>query len=522
MVISMARAGGTVTLTGVGSAVSYFPVGSTIIVSGATPSDLNGTFTVLTNSNDTINPVMTWAQSGANEATSTNAIFTAPNKSITFYPSAFITGTNNGVAGDANLATNQVAFANGDTVVGAPTSQFQNSGLDLYIGQNTASTGSNSSRGIMVDDEGPSQLIDAYSAFNTPANGAASDMFRISGSYGYVFNLNYRPANNGAIIYVGGNEPVSSNSKPYYIFQDHNFGYLLADTVNERFTFNEPIYATLNGGSAFAAGTTIGGSLPCLQNGTDCPVGNGGGSGSVTSVAVGTWPSWLTASVTNATTTPTVAVAASLIPNSALANNATTVNGTTCALGGSCTIATGSATPALAYTYFPAAVSDGGAAFASGFTRYGTNQPQAGSVASGTSALGYLLFTATPTQPQYAELTTTMPPYWTSTGMYLSFYSTSTSGNSVLDIQTACVTPGQVVGSPTFSTAVTTTTAVSGTANGFVRTALISGIATPGANGCPATGATTPTTVTIRVYADSASAVPVYFTGATLVVGRSQ
>ena len=587
---TMVRASGTVTLTDVPSAVNYFPVGSTIIVSGATPSDLNGTFTVLTNSSDTINAVMTWAQSGTNESTSTNATFTAPNKSITFYPSAFITGTNNGVSGAANLATNQVNFSAGDTVVGAPTSQFQNSGFDLYMGQTTASTGANSSRGIMVDDEGPSQLIDAYSAFNTPGNGVAADMFRISGSYGYVFNLNYRPANNGAIIYVGGNEPVSANQKPYYIFKDYYFGSILADAVNDRFIFSDPIMATsftaTSAASSFAAGTTIGGSLPCLQNGTDCPAGgSGGGSGSVTSVAVGAWPSWLTASVTNATTTPTVAVTASLIPNSALANNATTVNGqtctlgstctvpvafsqiagtataaqlpaasasvqgavrlpsgagsnvlgaaamapasttvngTTCTLGGSCTIATGSGAPPLTYTYFPAALSDGGAAFATGFTRYSGNEPQAGSVNSASSALGYLLFQATPTQPQYAELTTTMPPYWTSTGMYLSFYSTSTSGNSVLDIQTACVTPGQVVGSPTFSTAVPTTTAVSGTANGLVRTALISGIATPGTNGCPATGMATPTTVTIRVYADSSSAVPVYFTGATLVVGRSQ
>jgi hypothetical protein len=79
-----------------------------------------------------------------------------------------------------------------------------------------------------------------------------------------------------------------------------------------------------------------------------------------------------------------------------------------------------------------------------------------------------------------------------------------------------------VVGSPTFSTAVVTTTAVSATANGLVKTALISGIATPGVNGCAALGMTTPTVLTIRVYADATSAVPVYFTGATLVTGRSQ
>jgi hypothetical protein len=84
------------------------------------------------------------------------------------------------------------------------------------------------------------------------------------------------------------------------------------------------------------------------------------------------------------------------------------------------------------------------------------------------------------------------------------------------------VTPGQVIGSPTFSTAVVTSTAVSSTTNGMVRTAIISGIATPGVNGCPAAGMTTPMMLTIRILADATSAVPVYFTGATLVTGRSQ
>ncbi|MGA8938056.1 MAG: hypothetical protein WB439_02720 [Acidobacteriaceae bacterium] len=487
---TMVRASGTVTVTGFPSAVSYFPVGSTVIVSGATPSDLNGTFTVLTNSNDTVNPVVTWAQSGANESTSTNATFTGPNKSITFYPSAFITGTNNGVSGAANLATNQVNFGPGDTVVGAPTSQFQNSGFNLYIGQTTNSTGSNASRGIMVDDEGPSDVIDAYSAFNTPANGAASDMFRISGSYGYVFNLNYRPANNGSVIYIAGNEPVSSNNKPYWLFYDHGAGGLLVDPIHQQFDFDHPVQAM--GFISSASGCN--GTDPYLEYTGSC--GPGGGAGAGVSGLNG------------------LTGALSITAGSGIS---VTPSGSNIAIA-----VTGSGTPPPTFTYFPAAVSNGGSAFASGFTVYNNNAPTAGSVAPSASALGYLLFAATPTSPQYAELTTTMPPYWTSTGMYLNFYSTSTSGNSVLDIQTACVTPGQVVGSPTFSTAVTTTTAVSSTANGMVRTALISGIATPGVNGCPATGMTTPTTVTIRVYADSTSAVPVYFTGATLAVGRSQ
>jgi hypothetical protein len=507
--------------------LTSFPAGSAIIVSGYTPSDLDGTFTVVSNSLDNQNPSITWTQAGTNETSSVAGTIAQPAVSVTLYPSAFITGTNNGVSGNVQLATNQVPFATGDTVVGSPTSQFQNSGLNIYVGQTTPASGSWASQGVMVDDEGPSQLTYSYTALNTVGNGAAPAMFNIRGSYDNDFYIGYRPANNGAVLYVQGGEPVSSNAKPYYIFEDNLgaglFGY---DPLHYDFTLNQPlsgisITATARP-SAFASGTTIGGSLPCLQNGTNCPAGSGSGTGGVTSIATGVWPSWLTPSVTNATTTPSLAVAASPIPNGALANSATTVNGTTCALGGSCTIATGSSTPPLSYTYFPAAVSDGGAAYAGAFARYSNNEPQAGSVGSGSSALGYLLFQATPTQPQFAEVTTSAPPFWTSTGLYLNFYSTATSGNAVLDVQTACVAPGQVVGSPTFSTALVTTTAVSSTANGLVKTALISGIATPGVNGCPAPGMTTPTMLTIRVYADATSSVPVYFTGATLVTGRSQ
>ncbi len=527
---SVVRSGNVVTLNfgASGSSADAFPAGSTILVSGATPSDLNGTFTVATNTLDNTNPVMTWAQTGANESATGTLLISAPPVGVTFYPSAFITGTNNGVSGSVQLATNQVPFATGDTVVGAPTSQFQNSGLNVFIGQTTPVSGGNGSGGVNVVDEGPTDLYWAFSAANNIAHGVAPEAFLINGSYGSVFRIGYRPANNGALLYVQGGEPVSANSKPYYIFEDDlsGGGRLGFSPATGTYSFGGPITApsvaaTLSA-SAFAAGTTIGGILPCLQNGTNCPAGSGSGTAGVTSVATGTWPSWLTPTVSNATTTPSVGVVASAIPNAALANSTTTVNGQTCALGGSCTIATGSGVPPLTYTYFPAAVSDGGLAFAGAFTRYGSNAPPAGSVASGSSGLGYLLFQASPTQPQYAELTTMAPPFWTSTGVYLHFYSSASAGNAVLDVQTACVSPGQVAGTPAFSTAVMTSTAVSSTANGMERTALIAGIATPGVNGCPATGMSTPTMLTVRVYADATSGVPVYFTGATLVTGRSQ
>lgn len=62
------------------------------------------------------------------------------------------------------------------------------------------------------------------------------------------------------------------------------------------------------------------------------PLG-GSGSGSVSSFQVGTWPAWLTPSVTNPTSTPTLSVTASAIPNSALQNNSITLGSTSVALG---------------------------------------------------------------------------------------------------------------------------------------------------------------------------------------------
>lgn len=65
-------------------------------------------------------------------------------------------------------------------------------------------------------------------------------------------------------------------------------------------------------------------------------------AGTVTSLGAGTWPSFLTPTITNTTTTPTIAVVATAIPNSALANVSITVGGATCTLGSSCSPGGGS------------------------------------------------------------------------------------------------------------------------------------------------------------------------------------
>ena len=76
--------------------------------------------------------------------------------------------------------------------------------------------------------------------------------------------------------------------------------------------------------------------------------------GTVTNFAAsaGTWPSWLVPTVSNSASTPSLSVIASAIPNSALANSSTTVNGQSCALGSSCVLPlSGSASGDLSGSY---------------------------------------------------------------------------------------------------------------------------------------------------------------------------
>ena len=105
-------------------------------------------------------------------------------------------------------------------------------------------------------------------------------------------------------LYVGG--PITNSSLP---------------------SSTSPICANGAGGALTTSGCT----------------GGGGGSGTVTTFSApsGSWPTWLVPSVSNPTSTPSLSVSASAIPNSALANAATTVNGQTCTLGSTCTISTG-------------------------------------------------------------------------------------------------------------------------------------------------------------------------------------
>jgi hypothetical protein len=237
---SMTRAGGTVTLSNFPFAVQNFGVGSTIIVTGATPTDLNGTFTVATNTQDTIGTVnVTWLQAGANESTTTNATFTAPNTGVTIYPSALITGTLSGATGGVQLGVNNVNWALGDTIVGAPSNMYSASGLFIADGQTTPVNGSYPSAGIVIQDDGPASLLSAITA----TNGApAANFISADGQYQNYLNFVFRPINNGCLLCVFGNDAQGGAAKPYYIYQDHNtgFGGILADVLNYRYVVTQP------------------------------------------------------------------------------------------------------------------------------------------------------------------------------------------------------------------------------------------------------------------------------------------
>jgi hypothetical protein len=184
------------------------------------------------------------------------------------------------------------------------------------------------------------------------------------------------------------------------------------------------------------------------------------------------------------------------------------------------------AAPAVAVEFYPAAVSDGGTAFAAAWTRYDNNEPQTGSINPAASAQGYMAFQAAPVLPQYAELTVSEPPYWTGTGISLDFFSAATTGNVIWYAQAACIPAGAALTSsysPTFTSGATLTTAVSSTSDGLVTTATLSSLIGPGVGSCPS-NPTTPTKVTFRIsrWLSDTAAGDANFLGATLLTGRSQ
>jgi hypothetical protein len=153
---------------------------------------------------------------------------------VTFYPSAFITGTLNGLLDGANLGVNTVPFQPGDDVVGAPTSEFTQDGINLYLGQSSPTYGST---GITVDDAGPYPLT--QDIFVNNHAGITPTMMTIDGAFDETFHMDHRPSNGGAIIYNNGVYTTPS-AAPYLIYADGNdLGYgVLPSTTGGSFGFD--------------------------------------------------------------------------------------------------------------------------------------------------------------------------------------------------------------------------------------------------------------------------------------------
>ena len=131
-------------------------------------------------------------------------------------------------------------------------------------------------------------------------------------------------------------------------------GGVVQETTTASKTNGNPVAWDGSGNTVNATAANIGTLLSSL---TGCSTPNyfySPGSGNCQSASGGSvfnfaappanWPSWLAPTVSNATSTPSLAVAASAIPNSALANASTVVNTVTCTLGGSCTVAAAAGT----------------------------------------------------------------------------------------------------------------------------------------------------------------------------------
>lgn len=102
-------------------------------------------------------------------------------------------------------------------------------------------------------------------------------------------------------------------------------------------------------GNGVVAINGVPGSFTFLGNGvacsaTTCTFNNGGGTIYNFATPPSSWPSWLQPTVTNPTSSVSLAVTATAIPNSALANDWMSVNTVVCTLGQACSIDVGTGT----------------------------------------------------------------------------------------------------------------------------------------------------------------------------------
>jgi hypothetical protein len=571
-IASATRAGNVVTVTTTGNLTNVN--GLSVTIAGVADSSYNGNYVVTTTGANTF----TYAQSGANSS-STGGTVSLLTGGFAFYPMAEVLSVfdqaTKSVDGQMSLAPNNVAWAANDPVEEPHYYQEMVSADTEYVGQSVPRPSVTVRAGMQYQQNNgpgltgwsianaapstnylgyggthsvPDGAYEATGIWNRTMNLTAGEqaVFAIHcnlhgcGNWNSGYNLfeldssvsadlvTYSPTASSLSITMRGT-PYSFTPQAFTA-GTINVGTLNATTINGGLSGGSINSGTIAAarlppfgpsGSAHAPGivpdpgATAGSTRYLREDGTW--VAPSSGSGSSGGIALGGDIGGTNASPTvvgiqgNAVSATAPTNAQVLIWNGSLSEY---VPGPVVAA------------PPVAVEFYPAAVEDGGTAFAAAWTRYDNNEPQVGSVNPAASAVGYLAFQATPVLPQYAELTVSEPAYWTGTSISIDFFSSATTGNVTWEVQATCVAAGTALSSsysPTFSTATGVTTAVSGTAYGLVTTATLSNIAAPGAGNCPSSP-TTPTKVTYRIYrsASDTAAANANLLGATLLTTRSE
>jgi hypothetical protein len=570
-IASLTRSGNVVTAALTGNLPADVN-GLSATIAGVTDSSFNGNYVVTTTSINTF----TYAQSGANSS-STGGTISVLTGGFAFYPMAEVLSVFDQAAksvdGQMTLAPNNVAWAANDPVeephyyqesvtadtefvgqsVPRPTVQLragmqyqQNNGPGLTGWSIANAAPSNNYLGYGGTHGFPDGAYEATGIWRRTMNLTAGEqaVFAIHcnlhgcGNWNSGYNLfeldsnvsvdlvSYSPTTSTLSIGMRGSAPYSFTPQAFTA-GTINVGTLNATTINGGLSG-----ASINSGMIAAArlplfgpsgtahapgivpdpGATAGSTRFLREDGTWVAPNGGSGSGGVQ----------IGGDIGGTNASPTVVgIQGKAVAATAPANAQVLIwNGSLSEYVPGPVVAA----PAPDVKYVPAGVSDGGAAFAGGLTRYDNNEPQSGSVNPAVSSLGYLAFQATPALPQYAEQTVALPPYWTGTTLTVQFYSpTATSGNVEWEVQSSCTAANGVVGSSTWGTAATVTTAVSSTAGGLVTTAAVT-VAANSVNGCPAANATAPSMMTYRIFraASDTATGNANLLGVTLVTGRSQ
>ena len=149
-----------------------------------------------------------------------------PSGAITLYPAAEIIGTNGKSQVQAQLATNNNPWNVGDTIIGAPVTDYQVTGFKIYVSQGTPTNGSFQSGGLTVADlsqGGLGYLVSLSQGGNyndTAPTQTAAYALDINVNANQFLNFHYPPVNNGAIINIEDHTLPAAFTGTYSLLND--------------------------------------------------------------------------------------------------------------------------------------------------------------------------------------------------------------------------------------------------------------------------------------------------------------